>query len=585
MSQAPGTAIPDPLTVAGWTRDDVMAYLQPNIKYWTETDRKIFTEANVFGESFLYLADPKYEDREDFKALNMSFGAYRSVINAATTIVRAAAKKRNIELTETGEGPEPLKRRLEAHEPKAQDSDLQTARTLHSILWRKGNSTRNKIFQERIVSVPTFGERETTTAATFLHLDLQNLVTEYFQNSMEESPTVIGQCVLPCNTNTMLVREAYQEAYAYVSKRDRNREKARGVQIYHNEDGTRTARYEELENSRLPTDRAIIFTGHPGIGKTWFLSYILVERLLKGLPTIVQYASNEPDGSIPCLILFDECAPRILDTFHPDIANNSDIWVLCDRKALGLSIQTHKHAWYLVIATSPKPSNVKTVKKHHQAPSLYMPLWGWEELVGTQRFVDREQLRKMHELVLMFGEVPRLILNQLMSRPGAGSEATVANNLSTNEELHTLERRVRAELSIIESKMIDLLRDGFLAFADRQFGTADSHSLARIDPIVEAPYKYISIEANLSVMTAYLGRLIGMNSVVRANLEAKALYDAMLSSAQMRSAMGWVFEGRVHWLLHDGATLLCRDMEKNGILTIKIKKGNQTFSSLRQRFG
>ncbi|KAA8893612.1 hypothetical protein FN846DRAFT_513185 [Sphaerosporella brunnea] len=169
MSQAPGTAIPDPLTVAGWTRDDVMAYLQPDIKYWTETDRKIFTEANVFGESFLYLADPKYEGREDFKALNMSFGAYRSVIDAATTIVRAAAKKRNIELlsTETGEGPEPLKRRLEAHEPKAEDSDR-----------RKGNSTRNTIFQERIASVPTFGERETTAAATFLHLDLQDLVIE-----------------------------------------------------------------------------------------------------------------------------------------------------------------------------------------------------------------------------------------------------------------------------------------------------------------------------------------------------------------------------------------------------------------------
>jgi hypothetical protein len=93
MSQAPGTAIPDPVEVAGWTRDDVMAYLQPELKHWTETDRKIFTEANIFGKLFLHLADPKYEGREDFKALKMSFGAYRSVIDAGAAIVRAATKK------------------------------------------------------------------------------------------------------------------------------------------------------------------------------------------------------------------------------------------------------------------------------------------------------------------------------------------------------------------------------------------------------------------------------------------------------------------------------------------------------------
>jgi hypothetical protein len=93
MSQAPGTAIPDPAEVAGWTMDDVIAYLQPELKYWTETDRKIFTEANILGKLFLNLADPKYEGREDFKALKMSFGAYRSVIDASAEIVSAATKK------------------------------------------------------------------------------------------------------------------------------------------------------------------------------------------------------------------------------------------------------------------------------------------------------------------------------------------------------------------------------------------------------------------------------------------------------------------------------------------------------------
>jgi hypothetical protein len=65
MSQAPGTAIPDPAEVAGWTMDDVIAYLQPELKNWKETDRKIFTEANILGKLFLNLADPKYEGKGD----------------------------------------------------------------------------------------------------------------------------------------------------------------------------------------------------------------------------------------------------------------------------------------------------------------------------------------------------------------------------------------------------------------------------------------------------------------------------------------------------------------------------------------
>jgi hypothetical protein len=50
----------------------------------------------------------------------------------------------------------------------------------------------------------------------------------------------------------------------------------------------------------------------------------------------------------------------------------------------------------------------------------------------------------------------------------------------------------------------------------------------------------------------------------------------------MRSAMGWVFEGRVHWLLHDGVSLHCKGMKTNGILTLKIKRGERTFSSLKR---
>jgi hypothetical protein len=34
--------------------------------------------------------------------------------------------------------------------------------------------------------------------------------------------------------------------------------------------------------------------------------------------------------------------------------------------------------------------------------------------------------------------------------------------------------------------------------------------------------------------------------------------------------------------IHDGATLHCKGMKTNGILTLKIKQGERTFSTLKQ---
>jgi hypothetical protein len=144
-------------------------------------------------------------------------------------------------------------------------------------------------------------------------------------------------------------------------------------------------------------DRVIIVSGHPGIGKTWFLSYILVERLLRSLPTIVQYAPTDPERVIGAShILFDEHGTRFIHglTDEPELAENPDIWVLCDRKPLGLAQSTEEHLWYLVIATSPKPANTKAVKKNHHAISIYMALWTWSEIVCTgYAFIDHPLLQ------------------------------------------------------------------------------------------------------------------------------------------------------------------------------------------------
>ncbi|KAA8900248.1 hypothetical protein FN846DRAFT_959161, partial [Sphaerosporella brunnea] len=179
----------------------------------------------------------------------------------------------------------------------------------------------------------------------------------------------------------MLVRKAYVEAWNYINAREKHRPKERGSEVVTNPDGTRTVRSGViLDNSRPVDDKAVIISGNPGIGKTWFLSYVLVERLLNALPTIVQYAATESEAGH---ILFDKHGVRFVPFFTEEVACNSSIWVLCDRKPIGLSRRTDEHDWFLLIATSPNAANTKAIEKHNQAETLYMALWSWEEMVCT----------------------------------------------------------------------------------------------------------------------------------------------------------------------------------------------------------
>ena len=130
--------------------------------------------------------------------------------------------------------------------------------------------------------------------------------------------------------------------------------------------------------------------------------------------------------------------------------------------------------------------------------------------------------------------------------------------------------------------MIELLRADFMIFAQGQYGHSDSPSLIKLEPELdpESPHKHISLAHKLQIMTPYLGQMIGISSAVRSADEGKALYNWVMSP-KFRTGTGWVFEGRVHWCLHNVCeTLVCRDMGAQTDWETNIKHGDTTFSDL-----
>ncbi|KAA8912543.1 hypothetical protein FN846DRAFT_903536 [Sphaerosporella brunnea] len=194
----------------------------------------------------------------------------------------------------------------------------------------------------------------------------------------------------------------------------------------------------------------------------------------------------------------------------------------------------------------------------------------------------------MSQLITIFGPIPRLILNHLMrARPAARQSSSSVScyhqsddfdndndqemqdasdplGMSETDDMYCLEGLIKAELKDILSSMIDLLRLDFMAFAEQQFGKSDSHSLVRIEPLIieNSGYEFISICSQLRIMRAYLSKLMRESAALRSRIDSKALYDMMIGSSQMRSSMGWVFEGRVHWYLEHGVFLQCRVLDR-----------------------
>jgi hypothetical protein len=170
--------------------------------------------------------------------------------------------------------------------------------------------------------------------------------------------------LLPCDTNEMLVRNCYIELREILEENDRVRRLA-----------SRPTQHEKYN----------LIIGQPGIGKTWFLSYILVHRLLLGKRTILQVSSKLAEKSEGLHFLFDaEGVHEMDEAMWEDLMRETDIWVLADRKPLGPATEFHCHHCFVLQTSSPNPENYEKLQKQYQGSQYVVPSWNWEEVVAAR---------------------------------------------------------------------------------------------------------------------------------------------------------------------------------------------------------
>ncbi|KAF8331068.1 uncharacterized protein EI90DRAFT_3154725 [Cantharellus anzutake] len=134
--------------------------------------------------------------------------------------------------------------------------------------------------------------------------------------------------------------------------------------------------------------RPILLVGQPGIGKTVYLTYCLVNRLVQGKPTVF---SKSPLTRFAFLSSGVYMVPR--DSFEywqdPELSavdkNVTDGLILCDF-SWAEKVGTLLQRWRMLVASSPKLQEVRGWVKEKDAVKFYMKTWSWREVFVSRHY-------------------------------------------------------------------------------------------------------------------------------------------------------------------------------------------------------
>jgi hypothetical protein len=258
-------------------------------------------------------------------------------------------------------------------------SDVMRLQFLYEKLWGKRDKLHDTIF--RLFIFPCFNTETDMGTDTDSYTDINTDMKPQGRRKMcaaeKLSISGIGSGTqlkifhgLPCGANELLVRGAYREMYdILVAKQE--------------------GRLNHVRDAELIPDQKkfILILGQPGIGKTWFLTYVLVRRLLEGMPTIFQVAKrSDGDGGVTGAThyLINGNGVHLLPDPPPASERyNPEIWVLADRKPVGIPREAPDHSWLVVVASSPREVNYHYLVKDYSPQKFYLPAWDWEEVVAA----------------------------------------------------------------------------------------------------------------------------------------------------------------------------------------------------------
>ncbi|TPX35706.1 hypothetical protein SmJEL517_g01884 [Synchytrium microbalum] len=392
-----------------------------------------------------------------------------------------------------------------------EDPPLQAMQLLHTILWNKEKSMRNRLYTTVVCNVPTLatmqqvGEFDTVTPLSplrFTVIQLKDLMDTYrLQGLLPSFPLFVDSST--SKVDKLLVNEAYTRLHDFLKSIS-----------------------AEGTVKEAMTSRAII--GNPGIGKSLFLLYELIERLLVGAPTALQnhrsFYYYFSESGVAKRLSTEYCPSRSASPTWALVDSNQEVDSPCggflDNK-LVLVLQ----------ATSPKVKRYKEWTKQARALYYYMNTWTWEEIAYYGSEVLHLDVNRLWEAWNDWNPCPRYCFNI--------AKSDMLMELYQNDVFKTLQDT--------KENLFHLLLNGSSANPEQ------SSRLVLISgkiPSAEQESANLGrVGCKVDIIGKQVIRMIGVEMEKRPDVDRKYFYNLLGSTAGEAAVRGTMLEARMHHLM------------------------------------
>ncbi|KAF9779874.1 hypothetical protein BJ322DRAFT_347597 [Thelephora terrestris] len=297
---------------------------------------------------------------------------------------------------------------------------------------------------------------------------------------------------------------------------------------------------ESIVSNAIRHSDVFVASGTPGIGKSFFLLWLLLRRLALGLPTVLQY--NES-----CAFLFNKdglsafthlCNPDVYSALN--LSRHKDgtgrIWALIDtnpKLPRPAGIFRCNSPFFIVNAVSPHSLHDDSNHPNHSgwlsklnSKTFYMEPWSFPEILQARPFLGRgglteEQLWYMYS---EYGASPRTLV-QYATRP-----QEYATRL--NEEVNRIPTNGLRALTLVSKSH------------------APSHCIVTIHPLPGDPLDY-----RVGFASRHVFEMVWERYIHNKIEDIKHFYDLFSPTSITAAAAGWIFELRMHQLLPTKQTI------------------------------
>ncbi|RPB03463.1 hypothetical protein L873DRAFT_1860351 [Choiromyces venosus 120613-1] len=264
----------------------------------------------------------------------------------------------------------------------------------------------------------------------------------------------------------------------------------------------------------------------PSSGKSFFLSYLLVLRILAGQPTIFRrndshyylFDSNSHGSKTDANSLFDlsQDQKRVL-------------WILTDGVLEGEGWNDKGHSWFGVLAVSPK--NLRGSRKwvkDRNVGSRNMRKWEWDEIVAAFSLESSEpptpcQISMLFTTFTCLGPIARTCLQSISLR-----DAKAYN------------RSLKMYLDKVDDEIDTFIVQGGFQTVDSSIHQHASHMIAIIDPSDDR------LSCKAQITSRWIAHKVFEKAQIKSQLNCFELYKYLTHQDPLRSAAGWFFEGYTH---------------------------------------